>query len=62
MLELRCNSDENPPSKAGQGAKRYFEDLSRNFSIMLSSERLERIVAVEGIEITVPAICGTGES
>jgi len=62
MLELRCNSDQNPLSKVGQGAKRYFEDLPRDFSIMLSSERLKRVVAVEGIEITVRAICSAGEA
>jgi hypothetical protein len=62
MFELRRNSGQNPLSKVGRGAKRYFEDLPRDFSIMLSSERLERVVAVEGIEIRVPAICGTRES
>jgi hypothetical protein len=38
MLELRRNSDQNPLSKVGQSAKRYFEDLSRDFTIMLFSE------------------------
>jgi hypothetical protein len=47
MFELRRNSDQNPLSKLGA---KQFEDLTRNFSIMVSSERL---VAVEGIEITV---------
>jgi two-component sensor histidine kinase len=36
--------------------KHYLEDLSRDFSMMLSSERPERVVAVEGIEIMVPAV------
>jgi hypothetical protein len=64
MLELRRNSDQNPLSKVGQGAKQYVEDLSRDFSIMLFSERPEPVVAVEGIEITAPAkcICSAGEA
>jgi hypothetical protein len=53
MLELRHNSDQNPLSKVEQRAKQYFEDLSRDFSIMLSSERPERVVTVEAIEITL---------
>jgi two-component sensor histidine kinase len=36
--------------------KQYLEDLCRDFSMMLSSERPERIIAVEGIEITLPAV------
>jgi two-component system, sensor histidine kinase PdtaS len=37
--------------------KQYLEDLCRDFSLMLSSERLpERIVVVDGIEIELPAI------
>ena len=36
--------------------KHYLEDLCRDFSMMLSSERPERVVAVEGIEIMVPAV------
>jgi len=49
MLELRRNSDQNPLSKVGRGAKQYFEDLSRDFSIMLSSEHPKRIgVALSG--------------
>jgi hypothetical protein len=47
MFELRRNSDQNPLSKVGA---KYSEDISRDFSIMAPSERL---VAVEGIEITV---------
>lgn len=35
--------------------KQYLEDLCRDFSMMLSSERPERDVVVEGIEITLPA-------
>jgi hypothetical protein len=62
MLELRRNSDQNPLSKVGRGAKQYFEDLSRDFSISVPSEPPERVVAVEGIEITVPAICSVGEA
>ena len=36
--------------------KQYLEDLCRDFSMMLAAERPERIVVVEGIEITLPAI------
>ena len=36
--------------------KQYLEDLCRDFSMMLSSERPARIIAVEGIEITLPAV------
>jgi two-component system, sensor histidine kinase PdtaS len=36
--------------------KQYLNDLCRDFSMMLSSERLERIVVVEGIEIKLPAV------
>jgi two-component sensor histidine kinase len=35
--------------------KQYVEDLCRDFSTMLSAERPERIIAVEGIEIELPA-------
>ena len=35
--------------------KHYVEDLCRDFSTMLSAERPERIIAVEGIEIELPA-------
>jgi two-component system, sensor histidine kinase PdtaS len=36
--------------------KRYIEDLCRDFSMILSSKRPERVIAVEGIEIEVPAV------
>ncbi len=36
--------------------KHYLEDLCRDFSVMLKSERPERAIVVEGIEITLPAI------
>ena len=36
--------------------KQYLEDLCRDFSVMLSSERPERVIVVEGIEITLPAV------
>jgi two-component sensor histidine kinase len=36
--------------------KHYLEDLCRDFSVMLSSECPQRVIAVEGIEITLPAI------
>jgi two-component system, sensor histidine kinase PdtaS len=36
--------------------KQYLEDLCCDFSMMLSSERPERIVGVEGIEIDLPAV------
>ncbi len=36
--------------------KQYLEDLCRDFSMMLKSERPERVIAVEGIEITLPAV------
>ena len=36
--------------------KQYLEDLCRDFSMMLSAERPERAIVVEGIEITLPAI------
>jgi two-component sensor histidine kinase len=36
--------------------KQYLEDLCHDFSMMLSLERPERIIAVEGIEITLPAV------
>jgi len=39
MFELRRNSDQNPLSKVGQRTKQYLDDLSRDFSIMLSSVR-----------------------
>jgi two-component sensor histidine kinase len=35
--------------------KQYLDDLCRDFSLMLSSERPERVIVVEGIEITLPA-------
>ena len=35
--------------------KQYVEDLCRDFSMMLSAERPERDVVVEGIEIELPA-------
>ena len=35
--------------------KHYVEDLCRDFSTMLSAERSERVIAVEGIEIELPA-------
>jgi len=36
--------------------KQYVEDLCRDFSMMLSAERPERNVVVEGIEIELPAV------
>ena len=36
--------------------KQYLEDLCRDFSMMLSLERPERNVVVEGIEIELPAV------
>jgi len=36
--------------------KQYLEDLCRDFSMMLSLERPERMVVVEGIEIELPAV------
>ena len=36
--------------------KRYLEDLARDFSAMLSSGRPQRVIAVEGTEITLPGI------
>jgi two-component system, sensor histidine kinase PdtaS len=35
--------------------KQYLHDICRDFSMMMSWERPERIVAVEGIEINLPA-------
>jgi two-component sensor histidine kinase len=35
--------------------KQYLEDLCRDFSAMLSTERPERLIVVEGIEVTLPA-------
>jgi len=35
--------------------KQYLEDLCRDFSIMLSGDRPERVIVVDGIEITLPA-------
>jgi len=36
--------------------KHYLEDLCGDFSMMLSAERPERVIAVEGIEIELPAV------
>ena len=36
--------------------KQYIEDLCRDFSLMLSSARPERVIVVEGIEIELPAV------
>ena len=36
--------------------KPYLEDLACDFSAMLSSERPQRVIAVEGTEITLPAV------
>jgi two-component system, sensor histidine kinase PdtaS len=36
--------------------KRYLDDLCRDFSMVLSSERPARVVVAEGIEITLPAV------
>lgn len=36
--------------------KQYLEDLCRDFSMMLFTARPARIIAVEGTEITLPAI------
>ena len=39
--------------------KQYIEDLCRDFSTMLSSEKsLEQVIAVEGIEINLPTATG----
>ena len=38
--------------------KQYLEDLCRDFSVMLSSERTERAIIVEGIEIELPTVIG----
>jgi two-component system, sensor histidine kinase PdtaS len=35
--------------------KQYLEDLCRDFSIMLAAGRDERVITVEGIEVTLPA-------
>jgi hypothetical protein len=40
MFELRRSSDQSPLSKVEQHAKQYFEDLSLDFSKMLSPDRL----------------------
>jgi two-component sensor histidine kinase len=36
--------------------KHYVEDLCGDFSMMLSAERPERVIAVEGVEIVLPAV------
>lgn len=36
--------------------KQYLEDLCRDLSVMLKSECPERVIVVEGIEITLPAV------
>ncbi len=36
--------------------KRFLDDLCRDFSMMLSSERPERIICLDGIELTLPAV------
>ncbi len=36
--------------------KQFLDDICRDFSIMLSSERLKRTVVAEGIEIELPAV------
>ena len=36
--------------------KQYLDDLCRDFSMMLSSDRPERVIVVEGIEISLPAV------
>lgn len=36
--------------------KQYIEDLCRDFSMMLSAQRPERIIVVEGTEIELPAV------
>ena len=36
--------------------KQYLEDLARDFSAMLSAEHPQRVIAVEGTEVTLPAI------
>ena len=36
--------------------KHYLEDPCRDFSVMLSTERPERLIAVEGIEVTLPVV------
>jgi len=38
------------------GLRQYLEDLCRDFSVMLSLARPERVVVVEGIEIDLPAV------
>ena len=36
--------------------KQYIEDLCRDFSMMLASDRPERVIVVDGIEIELPAV------
>ena len=36
--------------------KQYIEDLCRDFSMMLSAQRPERVIVVEGTEIELPAV------
>jgi two-component sensor histidine kinase len=36
--------------------KQYIEDLCRDFSMMLSPDRPQRVIVVEGIEIELPAV------
>jgi two-component sensor histidine kinase len=36
--------------------KQYIEDLCRDFSMMLSSDRPERVIVVKGIEVELPAV------
>ena len=36
--------------------KRYLEDICGDFSLMLSADRPERVIVVEGIEIKLPAV------
>ena len=52
-IHRRLHSFDGVPTLA---LKHYLEDLCRDFSVMLSSERRVRVIVVEGIEITLPAV------
>jgi two-component sensor histidine kinase len=51
-IHRRLHSWDGVPTFA---LKQYIEDLCGDFSMMLSTERPERVIAVEGIEIELPA-------
>ncbi len=52
-IHRRLHSFDGIPTFA---LKHYLDDLCRDFSVMLSSERPVRVIVVEGIEITLPAV------